>query len=156
MKRTSVLVVAVLLIIATLLTACQQSTTKVLVATDATFKPFEYVDDNQQIVGFDIDLMNEIAKNAGLQIEWVNVPFDSVLAGLSECQYDIGAAAISITDDRKASMLFSDPYLDAGQIVVVQKDNTTINSKDDLKNLKVAAQLGTTGEIEAQKIEGVT
>lgn len=154
-KRTTVFIVAVLLILATLLTACQQSTSKVIVATDATFKPFEYVDDNQQIVGFDIDLMNKIAEKAGLQIEWVNVPFDSVLAGLSECQYDIGAAAISITEEREQSMLFSDPYLDAGQIVVVKKDNTTILSKDDLKNKKVAAQLGTTGEIEAQKIEGV-
>jgi polar amino acid transport system substrate-binding protein len=90
-----------------------------------------------------------------MTIEFVNTPFDSVLAGVSSCQYDIAIAAISILPERKASMLFSNPYTNAGQIVVVNKSNTTIKSVADLGSLKVAAQLGTTGEIEAKKIPNV-
>ena len=156
MNRKSVFIMSVLLALALILTACAPAATKITVATDATFKPFEYMDDQGNMVGFDIDLMNEIAKKANLSIEWVNVPFDSLLAGLSTCQYDMAIAGISITPERQKDMLFSDPYMDAGLVVVVQKSNTTIQSRDDLKGLKVAAQLGTTGEIEAQKIEGVT
>ncbi len=156
MNRKSIVVLSVLIALVLLLTACAPAATKVSVATDATFKPFEYKDDAGNLIGFDIDMMNKIAEKAGLQIEWVNVPFESLLAGLATCQYDAAAAAISIDPERAKNMLFSDPYLDAGLVVVVQKSNTTINSKDDLKGLKVAAQLGTTGEIEAKKIEGVT
>jgi polar amino acid transport system substrate-binding protein len=138
-----------------ILTACAPAAQKITVATDATFKPFEYTDDKGNLVGFDIDLMNEIAKKANLEIQWVNIPFESLLSGLATCQYDMAIAGISILPERQKEMLFSDPYMDAGLVVVVQKNNATINSKDDLKGLKVAAQLGTTGEVEAKKIEGV-
>jgi len=156
-KRTSIVLIGILLIAATLLSACTKAGgEKVTVVTDATFSPFEYTDDAGNIIGFDVDLMNEVAKKAGLTIEWVNIPFDSVLSGISLCQYDVAIAAISITDERKASMMFTDPYLTAGLIVVVNKENATVTSMADLKGLTVAAQLGTTGEIEAQKIENVT
>ncbi len=153
MKRLSVVLIAVL-VVALALSGCAKPAA-LKVATDATFAPFESTDDKGNLVGFDIDLMNKIAEKAGITIQWENVPFDSVLAGLASCQYDAGIAAISITDERKASMLFSDAYLDAGLIVVVNAANTDIKSLDDLKNKTVAAQLGTTGEVEAQKIEGV-
>lgn len=155
MKRSALIVFSVMLVLALVLSACAKSTTTVKVATDATFNPFEFTDDNGNLVGFDIELMNEIAAKSGIEIEWVNVPFDSVLAGLAQCQYEMAIAAVSITDERKAEMLFSQPYLDAGLIVVVNKENTTINGLADLVGLSVAAQLGTTGELEAQKIEGV-
>ncbi len=156
MKKTLVIACSVLILAAVVLSACGGKTEKVTVATDATFPPFETVDEStKELTGFDVDLMNAIAQKAGMQIEWVNTPFDSAIAGVSECQYDMAIAAITITDERKATMLFSDPYVDAGQIVVVRKDETGIAGKDDLKGKKVAAQLGTTGEIEAQAIEGV-
>ena len=125
------------------------------VATDATFPPFEIVDETtKELTGFDIELMKAIAEKAGLQIEWNNLPFDSVLAGLSQCQFDIAIAAITITDERKQAMLFSDAYINAGQIMVVRlKENITMLS--DLEGKTVAAQLGTTGEIEAKKIPNV-
>lgn len=153
MKRLSWILVVVL-VLAFSLSACAKPAV-VKVATDATFNPFEYTDESGNLIGFDVDLMNAIAEKADIEFEWVNVPFDSVLAGLSECQYDAAIAAISITDERKASMLFSQPYLDAGLIVVVNKETTDITSLADLVGKTVAAQLGTTGEIEAQKIEGV-
>jgi polar amino acid transport system substrate-binding protein len=154
-KRIPLILIVVLLIAATTLSACAKPAAKVTVATDATFAPFEYTDDKGNLIGFDIDLMNEIAKKAGFEFEWVNVPFDSVLAGLSECQYDVAIAAIGINEDRKKSMLFSDPYLDSGMIVVVNAATTDINGLEDLKGKTVAAQLGTTGEMAAQEIENV-
>ena len=154
-KQKTYVFVVVLLVAVLALTGCAKSS-GITIATDATFPPFEYTDENGNMVGFDVDLMNKIAENAGLKIEWVNVPFDSVLAGLSECQYDAAIAAISISDERKQSMLFSAPYLDAGLIVVVNKETTDINGIEDLVGKTVAAQLGTTGEMAAQEIEGVT
>jgi polar amino acid transport system substrate-binding protein len=155
MKRVPLILTVVLLILATVLSACAKPAVKIKVATDATFNPFEYTDDKGNLIGFDIDLMNEIAKKAGIEFEWVNVPFDSLLAGLSECQYDAAIAAIGIKEERKKSMLFSDPYLDSGMIVVVNKANTDITGLADLKGKTVAAQLGTTGEMAAQEIENV-
>jgi len=153
-KRLSLILVTVF-VIALVLSGCAKPAV-VKVATDATFAPFESTDDKGNLVGYDIDLMNKIAEKAGITIQWENVPFDSALAGLASCQYDAAIAAISISEDRKASMLFSDPYLDAGLVVVVNTATTDITGLVDLKNKTVAAQLGTTGEIEAQKIEGVT
>ncbi|KAF0108194.1 MAG: polar amino acid transport system substrate-binding protein [Chloroflexi bacterium] len=155
MKRKSLILIAALLVVTLALSACAKPTTTVKVATDATFAPFEYTNDAGELVGFDVDLMNAIAEKAGFKFEWVNVPFDSVLAGLSECQYDAAIAAISISEDRKASMLFSAPYLDAGLVVVINKATTDIAGIDDLKGKTVAAQLGTTGEMAAQEIENV-
>lgn len=157
MKRSTFFVLSVLAILAILLTACSTPKTEVTVATDATFPPFEYVDETtKNMTGFDIDLINMIAEKANLKISIENTPFDSVTAGISQCQFDIAIAAITITDDRKQNMLFSDPYINAGQIVVVRKDETTIKSYADLDGKAVAAQLGTTGAIEAEKIPNVT
>ena len=131
--------------------------TKILVATDAAFPPLAMFDEaTKELTGFDLELMNAIAAKAGFEVEYTNLSSDLMFAGLSTCQYDAAIAAISITDDRKKEMLFSDPYLDAGQIIVVQKGDETIKSKADLAGKTIGALLGTTGEIEAQAIEGVT
>jgi len=110
MKKTLVVVCSVLILAAVVLSACGAKTEKVTVATDATFPPFETVDEaTKELTGFDVELMNAIAEKAGMEIEWVNTPFDSVVAGVSECQYDMAIAAITITEERQATMLFSDP-----------------------------------------------
>lgn len=161
MKRTFYLCMMGLVVLSLVLTACAAPTptpkqvVKMVVATDATFPPFEIVDDaTKELTGFDIELMKAIAVKGGFEIEFVNIAFDPMLAGLAQCQYDAGIAAITITDDRKAAMLFSDPYINAGQIVAVRKDETVIKSKDDLKGKTIGVQLGTTGALEAEKIEG--
>lgn len=131
-------------------------TTTVRVATDATFPPFETVDEaTKELTGFDIDLMNAIAAKENLKIEWVNTGFDALDAGIAQCQYDAVISAMTITDARKESRLFSDPYVSAGQILSIRIDETTVKSKDDLAGKKVGAQIGTTGAMEAEKIEGV-
>ncbi len=158
MKKVSLFVISVLLITAVLLSACTSgSATKVRVASDATWPPFEMVDETtKELVGFDIEMVNAIAAEAGFEVEFINVGFDPLLAGISQCQYDAAVSAITITSDRAENMLFSDPYLNAGQIVTVQIDNTTINSKDDLSGKTVGAQIGTTGAIEVEAIAGAT
>lgn len=157
MKRKIVFVVAIVLLASLALAACQPAAqaAKVRVVTDATWPPFEMVDETtKEVIGFDIDLMNAIAEKEGFEVEWINVPFDSALAGISQCQYDMSISAITITDERKESMMFSDPYFAAGQIVTVHMDNMDIGSKEDLGGKKVGAMIGTTGAIEAEKIAG--
>lgn len=158
MKKVLFIIMASLMIIGLTLPSCSNSAAtnkKYTIATDATWAPFEYVDtDTNQIVGFDIDLFNAIAKKENIQFEYENVAFDPLLAGVAQGTYDAGISSITITDDRKAQMLFSDPYYAAGQIVVVQASNTNIKDKDTLTG-KVGAQLGTTGAMEVQKLSGV-
>jgi len=129
----------------------------VQVASDATWPPFEMVDEtSKEIVGFDIDLIKEVGKRANLNVEIQNVGFDPLMAGISQCQYDMAISAITITDERKESMLFSDGYISAGQLVAVQASNTDINGFEDLKGKTVGAQIGTTGAIEISNLEGAT
>jgi polar amino acid transport system substrate-binding protein len=151
------LVILGLALVSTILGACGGTAPgKIRVATDATWPPFEYVNDQtKQIVGFDIDLMNAIADKENLDIEFVNVAWDPLLAGMAQGTYDAAISSVTITEERKKDMLFSNPYYAAGQIVVVQKSNTTIMSKDDLAG-NVGAQLGTTGAMEVDKMPGVT
>jgi polar amino acid transport system substrate-binding protein len=129
---------------------------RITVATDATWPPFEYLDENtKEIIGFDIDLMKAIAAKQNLNVEFKNVAWDPLLAGMAQGMYDCAISSITITEDRKKDMSFSDPYFAAGQIVVVLVDNKDITGKDTLKG-QVGVQLGTTGDIEVQKIKAAT
>lgn len=157
MKRQYV-VMMVLLIASLLLGACSTSGgEKVTVAMDATWPPFEYVDEqSKELVGFDVDLIKAIAEKEGLEVELVNVSWDPLLAGMAQCQYDAAISAMTITEERKENFNFSEPYFAAGQVVTVQLDNSDITGKDSLSGKTVGAQLGTTGAIEAESMEGVT
>jgi polar amino acid transport system substrate-binding protein len=161
MKRLITILVAGILLLSLILTACSTASTtsassmKIQVATDATWKPFEYIDDAKQIVGMDIDIMKALAANQNLTVEFVDVRWDALLAGMAQSQYDAAISSITITDERKKEILFSDPYFAAGQLVVVKKDNTNITGKDSLVG-PVGVQLGTTGDIEVQKISAAT
>lgn len=158
MKRQTVQFFIVLLLVSLVLAACGGGQkAKVIVATDATWPPFEQVDETSKaIVGFDIDLMNAIAKEGGFEVEYSNVPWDSLLAGMAQCQYDAAISAMTITPERAEQFAFSDPYFAAGQVVTVRVDNTDITGRDSLAGKVVGVQLGTTGDIEAQKIAGAT
>jgi polar amino acid transport system substrate-binding protein len=154
MKKLIWIILGLVLAGATL-ASCGGTPTKIQVATDATWPPFEYVNDAKEIVGFDIDLMNAIADKENLDIEFVNVGFDPLLAGMAQGTYDMAISSITITVDRQKDMLFSNPYYAAGQIIVVQKSNTMVTSKNNLTG-DVGAQLGTTGAMEVEKIAGAT
>ena len=153
--NTKLLITVTAIIMLILLSACgQQSNDALVVATDATFPPFEFIDEQtKEIVGFDIDLMNAIAERADLNITYQNVGWDPLLAGMADCQYDMAISAMTITEERAKVFSFSDPYINAGQIVVVAIGNDTINGPADLVGATIGAQIGTTGAMEAEAIQ---
>lgn len=156
MKRSLYIGFVFLIAASLFLSACGGGAQKVRIATDATWPPFESVDEqSKEIIGFDIDLMNAIAKAGGFEVEYVNVPWDSLLAGMAQCQYDASISAMTITEERKQSFSFSDPYFAAGQVVSVQIGNTDITGKDSLAGKRVGAQNGTTGDIYIQNMPDV-
>jgi polar amino acid transport system substrate-binding protein len=126
---------------------------KFIIASDATFPPMEMVDDNKQLVGFDIDLITAIAKNQGFTFEIKNTAFDGILAGLDSGGYDAVLSSVTINEDRQKSYNFSDPYMNAGQAVVVKAAETAIKSDKELVGKTVGAQIGTTGAFAIQKIQ---
>lgn len=149
--RFYMIIVSVLML--GLFVGCKQTDDALVVATDATFPPFEYVDETtKDIVGFDIDLMNAIAEKAELDIRYQNVAWDPLLAGMADCQYDMAISAMTILPERAEQFGFSDPYINAGQIIAVAIDNDTISSPDDLVGASIGAQIGTTGAMEAEAI----
>ncbi|KGP91058.1 hypothetical protein N780_17520 [Pontibacillus chungwhensis BH030062] len=117
------------------------------VATDANFKPFEYKDpDTGEMKGFDIDLMKAIADEAGFNVEFKSMQFDGLITGMQSGRYPLAIAGISITEERKESIDFSDPYYDSGLILMVQSDNEEIQSIDDVDGKEVGVKTGTTSE----------
>ena len=121
-----------------------------VIATDATYPPLEYVDDNSKIVGFDIDLANEIAKGLGVSAQIKNVSFDKIFDALKAGDVDVIISSVTITAERQKEMLFSTPYLNAGQILVVASDSS-IAEVNDLKGKTVGVQADTTSQKEALK-----
>lgn len=128
---------------------------KLVVLVDATFRPMEFKDEKGAIVGFDVDLANEFAKSLGVTAEFQNVNWDGIFAALAQGKGDVITSSVTITDERKKEMAFSNPYYLAGQVIVVQADNTTIKGPNDLAGKTVAVQIDTTGQEAAEKITGV-
>jgi len=129
--------------------------TRIVVATDATWPPMEMVDENKDIVGFDIDLMKAAAEAGGFEVEFQNTAWDGIFAGLEAGEYDAVMSSVTITEERKATMDFSVPYINAGQILVVRKETSGVTTLRDLVGKSVGAQIGTTGSFEVEKIAGV-
>ncbi|GEL76436.1 transporter substrate-binding domain-containing protein [Tenuibacillus multivorans] len=116
------------------------------VATDANFQPFEYKNpDTGEMEGFDIELIEAIAEDQGFEVEFETMDFDGLLASMRSGKHDIGIAGISIKEDRKEFIDFSDPYYDSGLILAVPIDSD-IESIDDVAGLNVGARQGSTSE----------
>jgi peptide/nickel transport system substrate-binding protein len=116
------------------------------VGVNAEYPPFESVDENNNMVGFDIDLMNAIAQEAGFEVEFVNTRWDGIFVALASGEFDAVISAATITDERKQTVDFSDPYFNAGQMISAKPDSG-IATPDDLDGKRVGVQLGTTGDI---------
>jgi ABC-type amino acid transport substrate-binding protein len=125
------------------------------IGTDATYPPFETVNtETAQPEGFDIDLISEVCKINGWKPEFIVTPFDGMIPGLQSKKYDVAISAMTITPERQAVIDFSDPYYLAGQTLAVPLAEGVIKLPNDLKGKRVGVQLGTTGELMAQKIDG--
>lgn len=121
---------------------------------DDSYPPFESRDSSNNLVGFDIDLGNAIAAKLGVKAEYTSTDFNGIILALNSNKFDAILSALSITDDRKKEIAFAGPYLMSGQVIIVKAGNAAVKSAADLKGKTVAAQLGSTGEEAAKKIQG--
>lgn len=138
------------------LTACDQSSTQATsnnettdskvykVGVDNTYPPFEFTQ-NGKLVGIDVDLINAIANDQNFKIEIEQMDFSGIIPAMQAKMLDIGMGGMSITDKRKETVDFSDPYFAAGVSLVVADKNQDINSLDDLSGKKVVVKNGTVG-----------
>ncbi|TLS38085.1 transporter substrate-binding domain-containing protein [Pseudalkalibacillus caeni] len=122
------------------------------VGVDTTYPPFEF-QEGGDYKGIDIDLINAIAEDQGFNIELKPMDFGGIIPAIQADQLDVAIAGMSITDDRKKKVDFSDPYFDAGLTLVVSKDNNDITKPEDLKGKVVAVKNGTTGADKAQELK---
>lgn len=136
-----------------LLAGCGKSNDVLVVGTNAAFPPFEYVggQSGDEIKGFDIELAKQIAKDAGKTLKVENMKFDSLIVALNSGKIDFIASGMTITPERQASVNFSEPYYEATQVLLVNKDNDTIHTLDDIKDKHFAVQLGSTADMMSKK-----
>lgn len=147
MKRALILAVAFMLVL-TIFPGCAKKESVLRVGTSADYPPFEYVDEKtKEFVGFDLDLMRLLGKKMGYdKVEIVNMDFDTIIPSLQADKIDVGAACITITDER-LQQADAVPYLSTGQSILVKKDSTYApKTFEDLSNHKIGVQKGTTGE----------
>lgn len=155
MKKTVAALLAVMAL-ATALTGCGskgktvediKKAGKLVMATDAAWAPFEYIADSDTPVGSDIDLAQAIADKWGVELEIINAAFDTLPQYLDNGKVDIVIAAMTITEDRKEQMAFSDPYTISAQYIIVQDGDDSVKTIEDLAGKKTAVHLGTTGDL---------
>ena len=127
------------------------------VGIEGAFPPFNYFNDKNELEGFDVDITNEIAKRMGVEANFTATPWDSILAGLLSKKYDIIISSMTITDERKQKVDFTDPYYRTGAQLFAP-DNSTITDPTNLKGLKIGVSIGTTFEQKATELgaEAVT
>ena len=164
MKKLLVFLMMAIMACSMMLTGCggdkkeakKAEPAKVLrVGTEPTFAPFEFQKEgSKDYDGFDMDLARAIGKQMGAKVEIVNMGFDALIPALNANNIDLIAAGMSITDERKKAITFSEPYYTSGLIVMVNKDNKEVKSAKDLEGKRIAVQIGTTGEKKARSIKG--
>ena len=156
MKRGLFILLVAIIVLSALFIGCKKADdTVIIVATDATWPPMEYIDANKEIVGFDVDLMNLIAEAGGFKVEFRNTAWDGIFAGLANRNYDAVMSSVTITEERQQTMDFSIPYINAGQVLIVQNATSGVTTLADLKGKSAGAQIGTTGAFEVDKVDGV-
>lgn len=136
---------ALMLALAMMFAAAAASAETLRVGMNAEFAPFEYLDEDSAVVGFDAELIAAIAEKTGMELEIENMFFDALLDALTEGSVDCVCSGMTITEQRWEIVDFSDAYFTAAQAVVALRGNDSIHSLDDLKGRKVAVQSGTIG-----------
>ena len=154
-KLTALLLIAALTL--SLFAGCGKSAEKnaldiikergyITMATDAAWAPYEYVGENGQPDGCDIELAKEIAKGLGVELKIINAAFDTLPTYVESGEADMILAAMTITEERKQTMDFSNPYTVAQQYIIVAKDNSSVKTIEDLAGYTIGTHLGTTGD----------
>ena len=151
MKKLLVVLMAGICLVS--LAACKGATSnKLVMATNAAFPPYEYVD-GKEIVGIDAEIAKAIADDLGKELIIEDMAFDSIIAAVQTGKADIAMAGMTVTEDRKQNINFSTPYTEAAQVIVV-KQGSAVSGPDDLEGLRIGVQIGTTGDIYAEDIAG--
>lgn len=164
-KRSAWVLAAVLLVAALVVVGCQRQQAQqpaqpaqpagkvpdlggkvIRVATDATYPPFEMLDKDKNIIGYDIDLVNQICALANCKAEFKSTAWEGIFPALQKGDYDAVASGVTITDERKKTMDFSDAYIEVGQVLLVRADETRIKGLNDMADKSVAVQKGTTND----------
>ena len=122
---------------------------KIVMLTNAAFPPFEYLGDDGKVAGVDVEIAQAIADSLGVELEIIDMDFDSIVPAIQSGKGDLGLAGMSATDERRESVDFSIDYFSTTQSIIVLDSNTTIAGPDDLAGLTIGVQLGTTGDLYA-------
>ncbi|PAF51696.1 hypothetical protein BKH43_00185 [Helicobacter sp. 13S00401-1] len=121
------------------------------IGVNATYPPFEYIED-AKYKGYDIDLIDEIAKRAGFKFQWVNMSYDGLIPALKTGKVDLIISSMNITPDRAKSVDFSHPYFVDKNVYLKRKSSTDITNLESLKGKKIGAYLGTQQEERAMQV----
>ncbi|WP_304334985.1 basic amino acid ABC transporter substrate-binding protein [Conchiformibius steedae] len=125
-----------------------------IVATDASYAPMEYMENNK-VVGFSHDILDAAAKSQNIKLDFTNTPFEGLFANVNKGDSDIALASITITDERKQQLDFSEPYFEATQMIVFNEGaGKNIKSFNDLKTHSVSVQAATSGDLIMQDLQG--
>ena len=127
--------------------ASEEKTTLIM-ATNATFPPYEYVENNEY-EGIDIEIAQAIADELGLELVIEDVEFGSIIAGVESGKFDMGMAGMTVTEERLQNVNFSDTYATAVQSVIVPEGSTIASIDDITEDMKIGVQQDTTGDIYA-------
>ena len=122
------------------------------IGVTADYMPFEYINKDGDIVGFDVDIANAIATKLGVEVKFIDTAFDGLIPGLKSDKYDLIISAMTITEKREKAVDFTEPYFNAGQVIAVMKEDNNIKNLKDLAGKKVGVQLGTTGDLKASEM----
>ncbi len=122
-----------------------------IIATEGNWKPWTYHDESDQLTGFDIEIGRLIAEKLGVEADFQEVPWESILAGVDQNRFDIACNGVGYTDERAEKFTFSDPYVYTEAVLVVRKDNTDILSLEDLKGRKTSNSPNSTYAMKAEE-----
>ena len=117
---------------------------KLVIGVEGTYPPFTYHDDNGELTGLDVELGKALAEKLGVEVEFQEAAWDSLLIGIDTGRFDTVINSVSITDERAEKYDFSEPYAYNRTAVITKGDNDTINSLEDLKDKKTANTISST------------
>lgn len=152
MKKMLALALAVLMTVCVFAGCAQQGANDetdapvLTMGTNAAFPPYEMVDENNKIIGIDAEIAEAVAAKLGMKLEIKDMAFDSLITAVSSGAIDVALAGMTVTDERKEAVNFSDTYATGIQVVIVKEDSA-IATIDDLDGKKIGVQSGTTGDI---------
>ena len=150
MKKILVLTLVVVLLLSLSSLAFGQGVLKV--ATEAGFMPFEYVSEEGDLLGFDMDLIRAIGDILGLDVVIDNISWEGLIPALLNYNYDAVIAGVTITPERQANVNFSNPYFESVLTLVTKENVTNVASLDDLAGKTAAVQISTTGDFTASDL----